>query len=446
MESRNDMHVPMIDVGMTRSGVVSRRGMLKQLAAGAAAAGAATLGWRDLMMARADELRARGKSMILLWMDGGPSQYESFNPKIGSKYQGPAKAISTKLPGIEFAEYWPRTAQSLDKIALIRSMTSNESVHDRAIALVRTGYPPSVSIRYPTFGSVVARDRFDPHLDLPSFVRIGKPRIATRDVDAGVLGAKYASFNINHPGSLPSNVRPTVDEKTLRRRLNLASTFDGEFQSAATKDLVQEKRDLYARTEQFVLSPRLGVFDLEDEPQQIRDEYGQTEFGQGCLLARRLVEQGVSFIEVISTGGRNDAGWDTHNNGFRDNPPLCRETDQAYPALLHDLERRGLLEDTLVVWMGEFGRTPKIKPDGGRDHYAKGWLTAFSGAGVRGGQVIGATDKDGLDVRDRPVEVQDLFVTFCHVLGLDTHDEYIAANERPIKLVEGGTLIRELFS
>ncbi len=440
------MHAPMIDVGMSRAGVVTRRGMLKQLAVGAGAAGAVTLGWRDLMLARADELRASGKSMILLWMDGGPSQYESFNPKIGSKYQGPATAISTVIPGVEFAEYWPRTAQALDKIALIRSMHSNESVHDRAIALVRTGYAPSVSVRYPTFGSVVARDRFDPRSDLPSFVRIGKPRIATRDVDAGVLGAKYASFNIHQPGALPPNVRPTADTQTLQRRLKLAEQFDVSFQSPATQALVKEKRDIYARTEQFVLSPRLGVFDLEDEPATIRDEYGRTEFGQGCLLARRLVEQGVSFIEVISTGGRNDAGWDTHHNGFRDNPPLCRETDQAYPALLHDLERRGMLENTLVVWMGEFGRTPKIKPDGGRDHYAKGWLAGFSGGGVNGGQVIGATDKDGLDVSERPVEVQDLFVTFCHVLGLDPHDEYMAANERPIKLVEGGKLISELFS
>ncbi len=444
--SRSDMHTPILDVGMSRAGVVSRRGFVRQVAVGAGAAGALTVGWRDLVSLQADELRKRGKSMILLWMDGGPSQYESFNPKIGSKYQGPATAISTTLPGIEFAEYWPRTAQMLDKIALIRSMRSNEAVHDRAIALVRTGYPPSVSVRYPTFGSVVARDRFDPQTDLPSFVRIGKPRIATRDVDAGVLGAKYASFNIPSPGALPPNFQPVVDADTLRRRLSLAAKFDAEYHTSATDALIKEKRDIYERTEQFVLSPRLGVFDLEDEPETIREEYGRTEFGQGCLLARRLVEQGVSFIEVISTGGRNDAGWDTHNNGFRDNPPLCQETDQAYPALLNDLDRRGMLDNTLVVWMGEFGRTPKIKPDGGRDHYSKGWLAAFSGGGVRGGQVIGATDKDGTDVTDRPVAVQDLFVSFCHILGLDPHNEYMATNDRPIKLVEGGNLIGELFS
>lgn len=440
------MHIPIVDVGLSRGDVVSRRGFVKHLAIGAGAAGAVTLGWRDLMLARADELRKSGKSMILLWMDGGPSQYDCFNPKIGSKYQGPAEAIATKLPGVEFAEYWPRTAAAIDDIAIIRSMKSNEAEHERAIALVRTGYSPSVSIRYPTWGSVVARSRLEPNFDLPSFVRIGKPRIATRDVDAGVLGAKYSSFNIDVPGKLPANVTPVVDPKVLRRRLRLADKFDREFASPATTALLAEKQALYRRTEKFVLSPRIGAFDLSAEPDKLRDEYGRTEFGQGCLLARRLIEEGVSFVEVISTGGRNDAGWDTHKEGFRDHPPLCRETDQSYPALLRDLADRGMLDNTLVVWMGEFGRTPKIKSDGGRDHYATGWLTALSGGGVKGGQVIGATDKDGVEITDRPVYVPDLFVTFCHILGLDPHEEYLAANERPVKLVEGGTLIRELFA
>lgn len=441
-----DLIAPIVDVGISRSGVVSRRGFVKQFAVGASVAGVASLSWRDLMLARAEELRKRGKSMILLWMDGGPSQYDCFNPKIGSKYQGPAEAISTVLPGIEFSEYWPRTATELGRIALIRSMNSNEAVHDRAIALVRTGYPPSVSIRYPTWGSVVARDRVDPQFDLPAFVRIGKPRIATRDVDSGVLGTKYASFNIDTPGALPPNVRPVVAPEILRRRLKLAEQFDAEFAGPGTNKLIDEKQTVYQRTEKFVLSPHLDAFDLSGEPDKLRDEYGRTEFGQGCLLARRLVEQGVSFIEVISTGGRNDAGWDTHHKGFRDNPPLCRETDQSYPTLLRDLADRGLLENTLVVWMGEFGRTPKLKTDGGRDHYSTGWLAALAGGGIKGGQVIGATDKDGVEITDRPVEVSDLFQSFCRVLDLDPHEEYIATADRPIKLVEGGTVIEELFS
>src|SRR5262249_4001851 len=152
------------------------------------------------------------------------------------------------------------------------------------------------------------------------------------------------------------------------------------------------------------------------EPDKLRDAYGRTTFGQGCLLARRLVEQGVSFVEVISTGSRNDQGWDTHHSGFKDTPPLCGEVDPAYATLLTDLADRGLLENTLVVWMGEFGRSPKFKADGGRDHYANGWLTALAGGGIKGGQVIGATDKDGTDVTEQPIGVADLFVSFCKVL------------------------------
>jgi len=436
---------PIVDVGVSGDGVVSRRGFVKALGGLAVAGGAAAVGWRDLLMAQSAALRRRGKSMILLWMDGGPSQFETFNPKPGSANQGPSQAITTNLPGVQISDFWPRTSQVMDKIALIRSMQTREAEHDRAITLVRTGYPITPAIRYPTFGSLVAMKRENPEFELPAFVRIGKPRIATRDVDQGVLGVRYASFNVDQAGELPSNVRPREAEAILRRRLALTDQFDNEFRSNGGEHAVAEKRTVYERTERFVLSPRLGAFDLSRESDKLRDSYGRTSFGQGCLLARRLVEQGVSFIEVISTGGRNDAGWDTHNQGFRDMPNLCAEADPAYSTLLRDLSERGMLDDTLVVWMGEFGRTPRIKADGGRDHYANGWITALSGGGVRMGQVIGATDRDGVAVSERPVNVQDLFKTFCRVLGLNPHEEYITNDDRPIKLVEGGTVINELF-
>ncbi|CAN5906863.1 DUF1501 domain-containing protein [soil metagenome] len=438
------MRHPILDVGVTRDGVVSRRGFFGRVTVGAGLIGA--LGWRDLMMAKAADLRQRGKSMILLWMDGGPSPFETFNPKVGSENQGPARAIPTCIPGIQFAEFWPRTARVLDKIALIRSMKSREADHDRAIALLRTGYTPNPSVQYPTFGSVVARDREDPTSDLPAFVRIGKPRIATRDVNAGVLGVRYASFDIDEPGTLPPDVRSLAPPEVLRRRLALARQFDAEFADSGGYDAVAEKSEVYDRTERFVLSPRLGAFDLSREPEHLRDAYGRTTFGQGCLLARRLVEEGVSFIEVLSTGGRNDAGWDTHTDGFRDTPNLCNEADPAYSTLLLDLASRGMLDNTLVVWMGEFGRTPKLKPDGGRDHYATGWLAALSGAGVQGGQVIGATDKDGVDITDRPVSVPDLYQTFCKILEINPDEEYMAPGERPVKIVEEGEVIPELFA
>jgi hypothetical protein len=432
------------DIGTTHHGTVNRRAFLGQMMAGAAV-GSLSVGWRDMLVAQAAELKKQGKSMILLWMDGGPSQFETFNPKPGSKNQGPAKEIQTTLPGVNFAEFWPETAKVADKMAIIRSMRSNEADHFRAIKLVRTGYPINPSIAYPTWGSVVAQQRHDPMFEMPAFVRIGKPRIKTRDVNSGVLGARYESFKVDQPGKIPDDVVPTVDPDVLQRRLALADKLDGEFARAGRDRVVEEKKAIYERTSRFVLSPKVKVFDLDDEPGKLRDQYGRTSFGQGCLLARRLVETGVSFVEVFSTGGRNDAGWDTHGRGFVDTPNLCNEADPAYATLLKDLEQRGMLENTLVVWMGEFGRTPKIKKDGGRDHYAKGWLTCFSGAGVKVGQVIGATDKDGIDVTERPVAVQDLFVTFCHFLGMNPADEYITPEEQPLHLVKGGELIKELI-
>jgi len=426
-------------------GLTTRRGFMKSLCV-SAGAGALTLSWRDMLLARTNELRKSGKRMILLWMDGGPSQYDTFNPKPGSEYQGPSKAIPTNVPGIEIAEHWPHTAKVFDKIALIRSMVSEEKDHFRAIKLVRTGYPIKPTIAYPTWGSVVARDRWDPGFDLPAFVRIGKPRIKTRDVNSGVLGPRYESFKIDEPGKLPEDVHPTVAADVLRRRLALSAKLDEQFAARGSRRAAIEQREIYDRTSRFVLSPLLDAFKLDSEPEKLRDAYGRNAFGQGCLLARRLVEAGVSFIEVINGGSLNDQGGDTHKRGFKENPILAGETDSGYATLLTDLADRGMLENTLVVWMGEFCRTPKYEDDaGGRNHYSEGWLVGMSGGGVKMGQVIGATDKDNVKVTDRPISVPDLFCTFSHVLGMDPRSEYFTDQDQPLKLVEGGEVIKELF-
>jgi uncharacterized protein (DUF1501 family) len=432
-------------VNVTGEGVASRRGFLKTLGV-AAGASAVSLSWRDMLLAKAPELAKNGKRMILLWMDGGPSQYDTFNPKPGSQYQGPTQPINTALPGVQIGEHWPKTAAVMDKIALIRSMVSDERDHFRAIKLVRTGYPIKPTIPYPTWGSVVARDRYDPGFDLPAFVRIGKPRIKTRDVNSGVLGPRFESFKIDEPGKLPDDVHLATSPEVLKRRLALAGKLDDQFAARGSVKAATEQREIYDRTSRFVLSPLLGTFDLSKEPDALRDAYGRHTFGQGCLLARRLIETGVSFVEVINGGTLNDQGWDTHKNGFKENPVLAGETDASYATLLTDLADRGLLDNTLVVWMGEFCRTPKYEDDkGGRNHYSEGWQVGFSGGGVKMGQVIGATDSDGVKVTDRPVGVQDLFVTFCHVLGMNPHDEYLTDQDQPLKLVEGGELIKELF-
>ncbi len=439
---------PFLHAWTNKRGFAGRRDFLKTLTVGGGALAAAHISWRDLLIAKAEELRKEGRSMILLWMDGGPSQFESFNPKPGSKNQGPAKTISTKLPGVAFAEFWPQVASVADKISFIRSMDTGEADHFRAIKLVRTGYPINPTIAYPTWGSVVAMERYDASFELPAFVRIGRPRIKTRDVNSGVLGAKYESFQIQEPGTLPKDVTPRLKNEVLHRRLALTEALDAEFAKTGARAarVVEDKKSVYEQTSRFITSPKLKVFKLDDEPGPLRDAYGRTTFGQGCLLARRLVEAGVSFVEVFSHGSKNDAGWDTHGNGFRDTPNLCAEADPGFATLVTDLEQRGMLDKTLVVWMGEFGRTPKLKKDGGRDHYSKGWITAFAGGGVKPGRVLGATDKDGVEVTERPVSVQDLYVTFCHSLDINPEDEYYTPESQPLKVVkEGGELIDELF-
>ncbi len=434
-----------LNVGTTCDGVVSRRAFLKQMSVAGAAGAAMSVGWQDMLVAQASELRKLGRSMILLWMDGGPSQFETFNPKVGSPNQGPAKAIKTKLPGVHFAEFWPRTAKVADRMAIIRSMRTNEADHFRAIKLTRTGYPINPTLAYPTWGSVVAHELEEPSVELPAFVRVGKPRIQTRDVNAGVLGPRYEAFRVDDPTKIPDDLLPTTTADRVRRRLSLTDRLDQAYADRGAKRAVSEKKAIYDRTSRFVLSSKTEVFDLEKEPKWLRDQYGHTSFGQGCLLARRLVESGVTFVEVFSTGGRNDAGWDTHGNGFRDTPNLCAESDAGYSTLLLDLEARGMLENTLVVWMGEFGRTPKIKKDGGRDHYSKGWLACLSGAGVKQGQVIGATDKDGKDVTDRPVGINELYGSFCHAMGMNADHEYVVGGQQPIRLVKGAQVVPELF-
>src|SRR5687768_5227735 len=311
---------------VTGEGVASRRGFLKSMLV-AGGAGALTLSWRDMLLARSKELQKSGKRMILLWMDGGPSQYDTFNPKPGSEFQGPTQAIHTNVPGIDIGEHWPKTAGVFDKIALIRSMVSDERDHFRAIKLVRTGYPIKPTIPYPTWGSVVARDRYDPGFDLPAFVRIGSPRIKTRDVNSGVLGPRFESFKIAEPGKLPEDVHPTVPADVLQRRLALAARLDDQFAARGSGKAAREQREIYDRTSRFVLSPMLSAFSLDQEPAALRDAYGRNEFGQGCLLARRLIEAGVSFVEVINGGTLNDQGWDTHKRGLKENTYLAGETD-----------------------------------------------------------------------------------------------------------------------
>ncbi|MEM7232332.1 MAG: DUF1501 domain-containing protein [Planctomycetota bacterium] len=408
---------------------LSRRDFLGASAAGLAGLGA--LSWASQLRANSDAIRSQGRACILLWMQGGPSQFETFDPKPGHANGGPTKSISTSVPGIHVAEHWPQVAKELDDIAILRSLTNREGNHQRASYQLHTGYVPSANVKYPTLGSIVSAEIGSPEADLPSFVAVGGTQPTLR---GGFLGSQHDPFVLQRAGRRPQNTRTAVQNDRVKRRLSLLRKLQNPSNAQ-----IDERIKLYERTGRLTLSPKLGAFDLEKEPAKLRAAYGDTEFGRGCLLARRLVESGVSFVEVRS------GNWDTHQDNFNRVKGLSGQVDPAMATLLRDLRDRGLLDSTLVIWMGEFGRTPKINGRTGRDHFPRAFNAAMAGAGVRGGQVIGATTDDGMAVKDRPIAVPDLFASICHGLRIDQDKENTATLGRPIRIVDGGRVVRELF-
>jgi hypothetical protein len=423
-----------VKVSMDGQGVLGRRGFLRALGLGAVGAGALSFG--DLMAVHAEDLRKRQMACILLWMQGGPSQFETFDPKPGHHNGGETKAIETAVPGISIAEGWEKTASVMNEIALVRSMTNKEGNHQRATYHLHTGYVPSGTIKHPNFGCNVAAELGDPRFDLPHAVSIGGPTVG-----AGFLGVNYEPFSVQNPLQPPANVAIPVPRDRFSRRLGLLGSLEKDgFARSGGADRVADHETLYRQTSDMVLSPRMKSFDLEDEDSPLRDAYGRNPFGQGCLLARKLVESGVTFVEVRS------GGWDMHE-GIKDRMAKnASQVDPAFATLITDLKQRGMLDRTLVIWMGEFGRTPKPNNRGGRDHFPRVFNVALAGGGIRGGQVIGTSSDDGTEVKDRPVGVPDLMNTFCHALKIDPKKENMTPVGRPIKIVDGGEPVKELFA
>jgi uncharacterized protein (DUF1501 family) len=417
-----------------RRGQVRRRDFLKVLPAAALAGGA--LSWQDAMIASAADLRRQGKACILLWMQGGPSQFETFSPLPGHANGGETKAIDTASGGIQISENLPEVAKAMNDLCLIRSMTSKEGSHPRASYLMHTGYLPTATVKYPTLGSIVAKEIGEPASELPSFVRIGNARFGD---SAGLLGVDFDPFMVQAAGRPPENTALATTQPRYERRLSLLTRLEAEFANQGGKQEVSDHQKVYAQAAKMITSPKMSAFDLQKEPQTMRDAYGSGQFGQGCLLARRLIESGVTFVEV------NLGNWDTHDNNFERSKTLCGQLDQPLAALLADLKQRGMLDKTLVVWTGEFGRTPRINPRGGRDHYPRAFNAALAGGGVKGGQVIGQLDAGGESVKDRPVSVADLFRTICHGLAIDAGKENMSSIGRPIKIVDGGEVVSEVF-
>jgi hypothetical protein len=413
-------------------------------------------GWLESMAASIATDPQRRRSCILLWMNGGPSQMDTFDLKPGHANGGPFKEIQTSIPGIRISEHLPRLGKNMEQVALIRSMRTKEADHGRAAYLMRTGRLPGGPVQYPTLGSVLSKELGRPDAELPNFVSIAPYRsLSPAAYGSGFLGPQYAPLvvgeNANSVGGLQ---QPNVDE-ALRvedlalpggvstgraaARVQLLDEMEQDFlrQRATAASLTH--RTAYQRAVTLMRSRAARAFNLDEELDSVRERYGRSLFGQGCLLARRLVERGVPFVEVTlsQAPGVTGLGWDTHQNNFENVHKLSQVLDQAWSTLIADLRLRGLLDSTLIVWMGEFGRTPKIARDrNGRDHWANSWTTVLSGGGIRGGQAIGRTSPDGMEVVERPVSVPDLLATIGLALGVDIAKQNDSNVGRPIRIVE----------
>ena len=405
---------------------------------GAAATGVTGIGWRDAITLQASELRRRGMSCILLFMRGGLSQLESFDPK-AHQNGGGTNSISTATSGVHIAEHWPKTASVLNDVALVRSVVASEGEHDRAVYNMHTGYLPIATTKHPCFGSSVVAS-VDIDEALPAFVGLDVPK-RTPGFNSGFLAANYAPL-ATFGGRLPRNLKANsrVDQHRLERRLQLMKRLEQDYARDGREKLVQRHQQQYRQAANMMQSSLEKAFKYDDEPMKLRTAYGETRFGKNCLLARRLVEQGVTFVEVELNG------WDTHQDHFQRIRPLSDQADQGFATLVADLKSRSMLDQTLVILLSEFGRTPKVNARAGRDHHTKGFSVALAGGGIQGGQVVGKTSVDGMSVADRPVSINDLFCTFCRSLGVDHTTERLSSLDRPIKIVDGGEYVSELFS
>jgi uncharacterized protein (DUF1501 family) len=425
---------------------LSRRELLTLAATGA---GAASLsGWLGPLAARGAAQAARGtphKSCIVLWMDGGPSHLDTFDPKPDApeSVRGVLRPIDTAVPGLLISEKFPRLAPLMGHAAVLRGMSTEEADHGRARLYLHTGYKPGAGGQdYPALGATVAAELGSPDDALPNFVVTGTPLNKYDFVgNPGYRGPLHQPLALPDPAKGLADLHPAVPAGELGERLTVLEELEQGFARTRPGGAVEDRRAALGRALRLMRSGKGQAFDLSREAAPVRDAYGDNDFGRGCLLARRLVEAGVAFVEVSL------ANWDTHEKATAEQAlRRMAEVDAGLSALLTDLKDRGLLQTTLVVWMGEFGRTPRVNNNGGRDHWARAWTTVLFGGGIKGGQVVGKTDREGGTVLERPVAVTDFMATVCRALGI-RHDKTVtAAGGRPVRIVDKGErVVEELF-
>ena len=425
-------------------------------AAGGCLCGVSVSGWLPALAQQIAADPSRRRHCILLWMAGGPSQTDTFDMKPDHENGGEFHEIATSVPGIRFCEHLPLLAKQAGDLAIIRALTTKEGDHGRGTHLMRTGRAPMGIEKFPSLGAALAKQLESNEVALPPYVSIAPFRaFSAESFGPGFLGPKYSPLIVGETsgGAPPAGKQfaelkvdalapPNgVTKEQMEHRLEIWQALEEGFLTDHKGDATQAHRTIYENSLRMIKSDASLAFDLSQEPEKVRAAYGKGMFGQGCLLARRLVEQGVPFVEVsLNTATIGSFGWDTHANNFEAVKALSAELDAGWATLMNDLRERGLLESTTIIWMGEFGRTPKINGSAGRDHFPQAWSCVLAGGGIAGGQVYGQTSKDGTHVEENPSTVTDVLATLCSALGVDPATQNMSTSGRPIAIVEGSPI------
>lgn len=424
---------------------MTRRHFMQHLA-GASAMALPAIGFTNALRANADELKKKHKACIMLWMGGGPSTMDIWDLKPGATTGGPFTPISTS-GDVQICEHMPMMAKQMHHMAIVRSMSTREADHNRGRYYMHTGYVPSTTVEHPSYGSVIAHELVDqvPHLEIPPFVSVGGG-----SVGPGFLGMTYAPFVVDTNGDV-RNLKFDLDEARLQQRMLTLRAIEKGFVDQGRGEAAMDHAKILDKTLSLMTSKQMAAFKTDKEPKEVLERYGviggagrgmggNTGFARGCLMARRLVEEGVPFVEV------DFGGWDNHANIFSTFETKLPQLDQPMSALIEDLDQRGLLQDTAIVWMGEFSRTPRINGTTGRDHWARSWSVVVGGAGMKGGQAIGATSEDGTEVTTDPYSSEDVMASVLKALGISLEKTFTSKNNRPMKIANSGRVIKELFA
>jgi uncharacterized protein (DUF1501 family) len=395
--------------------------------------GATGLGWLTPLgtaLAQAAEgEKGPAKSVIVLWMGGGPSQLETFDPKPGTDIAGGTRAIDTAKKGVQLAAGLEQLADQMEHVSLVRTLWSQEGDHERGTYALKTGYRPDPTVTHPSLGAIVCHDMPNTGTEIPRHVSIMPGQWPAR---GGFLGAEYDAFKMYDPADKVPDVTPHVAKERFDRRLKDLEVVEDAFaKGRGSRVTATGHKDTMERARKMMSSEQLQAFDVSREPGSVRKEYGDTPFGRGCLAARRLLDVGVRCVEVSLEG------WDSHANNHQIHSRLVGVLDPAFAALIRDLKKRDTLKNTVVLCVGEFGRTPVVNALGGRDHWPHNFSAAIAGGGIRGGVVVGESDPSGGKQAKNPVPVANLHATILKALGIDWEQTLKTSIRRTVRRSEG---------